>query len=108
MHSFKKFRKFNITDCHDIVVNGNLVKNVVGDFVLVRSNGLPTYNFAAAVDDAAMRVSHVIRGEEHLPNTLRQILIYEALGLPVVPLEMSEFRKMDGGLSCLSLRLPPE
>jgi nondiscriminating glutamyl-tRNA synthetase len=54
---------------------------MVGDFVVLRSNGLPTYNFAAAMDDAAMAITHVIRGEEHLSNTVRQIMIYEALGL---------------------------
>jgi nondiscriminating glutamyl-tRNA synthetase len=54
---------------------------MVGDFVIIRSNGLPTYNFAAAVDDALMKITHVIRGEEHLSNTLRQLVIYDALGL---------------------------
>ena len=54
--------------------------NAVGDFVVLRSNGLPTYNFCVAVDDALMRISHVLRAEEHLPNTLRQFLIYQALG----------------------------
>ncbi len=54
--------------------------DMVGDFVIMRSNGLPTYNFAAAVDDALMDVTHVIRGEEHLPNTLRQLMIYDSLG----------------------------
>lgn len=54
---------------------------MVGDFVILRSNGLPTYNFAAAMDDAAMAITHVIRGEEHLSNTLRQIMIYEAFDL---------------------------
>ena len=53
---------------------------MVGDFVLLRSNGLPTYNFACAVDDAGMRISHVIRAEEHLPNTVRQLMLYDALG----------------------------
>jgi nondiscriminating glutamyl-tRNA synthetase len=53
---------------------------MVGDFVLLRSSGLPTYNFAAAVDDAAMRITHVIRAEEHLPNTPRQLMLYAALG----------------------------
>jgi nondiscriminating glutamyl-tRNA synthetase len=55
----------------------------VGDFVLVRSNGLPTYNFACVVDDAAMGVTQVIRGEDHLSNTLRQVLLYQALALPM-------------------------
>jgi glutamyl-tRNA synthetase len=50
------------------------------DFVLMKSSDTPTYNFAAAVDDALMRISHVIRGDDHLSNTPRQILIYNALG----------------------------
>lgn len=54
--------------------------DAVGDFVILRSNGLPVYNFCVAVDDALMRVTHVLRAEEHLPNTLRQVLIYRALG----------------------------
>lgn len=47
--------------------------NTLGDFVVLRSNGLPVYNFCVAIDDALMRISHVIRAEEHLPNTLRQV-----------------------------------
>jgi len=58
----------------------NFPAGMVGDFVIMRSNGLPTYNFAATIDDALMKVTHVIRGEEHLSNTLRQIMLYEALG----------------------------
>jgi glutamyl-tRNA synthetase len=50
------------------------------DFVLMKSSNTPTYNFAAVVDDAMMRISHVIRGDDHLSNTPRQILIYKALG----------------------------
>ena len=53
---------------------------MVGDFVLLRSGGAPTYNFACAVDDAGMRISHVLRAEEHLSNTPRQLMILEALG----------------------------
>ncbi|MFI5372078.1 MAG: glutamate--tRNA ligase [Candidatus Eisenbacteria bacterium] len=53
---------------------------MVGDFVLLRSNGLPTYNFACVVDDSGMRISHVIRAEEHLPNTARQLMLYDAFG----------------------------
>ncbi len=52
---------------------------MVGDFVVLRSNGLPTYNFACVVDDAGMRISHVIRAEEHLSNTARQLMLYQAL-----------------------------
>ena len=53
----------------------------VEDFVIFKSDGSPAYNFAAVVDDATMRISHVIRGEEHLPNTARQALLYRALSL---------------------------
>lgn len=53
---------------------------MVGDFVILRSSGLPTYNFACSVDDAAMRISHVIRAEEHLANTPRQLMLYDAMG----------------------------
>mmetsp|Transcript_43703 Transcript_43703/g.109640 ORF Transcript_43703/g.109640 Transcript_43703/m.109640 type:complete len:580 (-) Transcript_43703:156-1895(-) len=54
--------------------------DTLGDFVVLRSNGMPVYNFCVAIDDASMGITHVIRAEEHLPNTLRQMLIYEALG----------------------------
>ena len=53
----------------------------MGDFIVVRSNGIPAYNFAVVVDDHLMRISHVIRGEDHLSNTALQLLIYQALGL---------------------------
>ena len=51
------------------------------DFVLVRSDGTPTYNYATVVDDAEMAITHVIRGDDHLSNTPRQILVFEALGI---------------------------
>lgn len=57
--------------------------NTLGDFVLLRSNGMPVYNFCVAVDDATMGITHVLRAEEHLPNTLRQVLVYKALGFPM-------------------------
>ena len=52
---------------------------MVGDFVVLRSNGMPVYNFAVVVDDYYMRISHVIRAEEHLSNTVRQLMIFEGL-----------------------------
>ncbi|MFZ9000299.1 MAG: glutamate--tRNA ligase [Bacteriovoracaceae bacterium] len=55
-------------------------QDMVGDFILLRSNGLPTYNFCCVIDDHLMKISHVIRAEEHLNNTLRQLMIYEAIG----------------------------
>ena len=51
------------------------------DFIIARSDGSPTYNFVVAVDDADMNISHVIRGDDHLANTPKQILVYKALGL---------------------------
>lgn len=59
------------------------VQATVGDFILLRSGGMPVYNFCVAVDDAQMEVSDVIRAEEHLTNTVRQVLILEALGYTV-------------------------
>jgi nondiscriminating glutamyl-tRNA synthetase len=52
----------------------------IGDFVILRSEGSASYNFAAVIDDHLMEVSHVIRGEDHLANTSRQVLLYQALG----------------------------
>ncbi len=55
----------------------------VDDFVIARSNGMPTYNFVVAIDDALMGMTDVIRGDDHLTNTPKQIVIYEALGFEV-------------------------
>jgi glutamyl-tRNA synthetase len=54
--------------------------DVIGDPVLLRSDGTPAYNFAVVIDDGLMQVTHVVRGEDHISNTPRQILLYEALG----------------------------
>lgn len=54
--------------------------SLMEDLVIMKSNGLPTYNFACVVDDHAMKLTHIIRAEEHLPNTPKQLLVYEALG----------------------------
>jgi glutamyl-tRNA synthetase/nondiscriminating glutamyl-tRNA synthetase len=54
--------------------------DVIGDPVLVRSDGVPAYNFAVVIDDALMEITHVIRGEDHISNTPRQVLLYEAFG----------------------------
>jgi len=63
------------------IVRGTLSFDLglIGDPVIVRSNGLPAYNFAVVVDDVLMKITHVIRGEDHISNTPRQILIYKAL-----------------------------
>lgn len=57
--------------------------SLIGDFVIMKSNGTPTYNFAVVVDDMLMKISHILRGEDHISNTPKQILIYEALGAEV-------------------------
>jgi nondiscriminating glutamyl-tRNA synthetase len=54
--------------------------DMVGDFVLLRTGGMPVFNFCNPVDDHLMKISHVLRAEEHLPNTLRQLMVYEAFG----------------------------
>ena len=61
----------------------NFPEGMVGDFVILRSNGMPTYNFCCVVDDGLMKITHVIRGEDHLNNTVRQLMVYEALGFNV-------------------------
>ena len=57
--------------------------NGIGDYVIVKSDGIPVYNYAVVLDDALMKITHVVRAEEHLSNTPRQILLYQALGLPL-------------------------
>jgi glutamyl-tRNA synthetase len=66
----------------DDIVRGPLAFDieVIGDFVLLRSNGVPAYNFAVIIDDALMAITHVIRGEDHISNTPRQVLLYRAFG----------------------------
>ncbi|MHB8157851.1 MAG: glutamate--tRNA ligase, partial [Desulfocucumaceae bacterium] len=77
--------RFRVPAGETVVVN-DLVRGEVsfecsgiGDFVIVKSDGIPTYNFAVVVDDHTMSISHVIRAEEHLSNTPRQVLIFQAL-----------------------------
>jgi len=64
---------------HDLV-RGEVTfpSDMVGDFVMLRSTGMPVYNFCCAIDDALMKITHVFRAEEHLSNTLRQMMLYEA------------------------------
>jgi nondiscriminating glutamyl-tRNA synthetase len=78
--------RFRVPDASEIsftdLVRGEVTfsTEVIGDPVLVRSDGRPQYNFAVVVDDALMEVTHVIRGEDHISNTPRQLLLYRALG----------------------------
>lgn len=78
--------RFHVEDVRDYVlhdlVRGDVTfpSDMVGDFVCIRSNGMPVYNFCCTVDDALMEITHVFRAEEHLSNTLRQMMLYEAFG----------------------------
>lgn len=78
--------RFMIKEKRDFVLN-DLIRgevtfpsDMVGDFVILRSNGMPVYNFCCVVDDALMEITHVLRAEEHLSNTVRQMMLYEAFG----------------------------
>jgi nondiscriminating glutamyl-tRNA synthetase len=66
---------------HDIVRGDvEFLSEAVGDFILVRSSGIPVYNYVVTIDDALMRITHVIRGDDHISNTPRQVAIYQAFG----------------------------
>lgn len=78
--------RFRVDDIRDYILQ-DLVRgevkfpsDMVGDFVVLRSNGMPVYNFCCVIDDALMKITHVFRAEEHLSNTLRQQMLYEAFG----------------------------
>ena len=84
-----------------------------GDFVIVRQDGMPVYNFVVVIDDALMGITHVIRGEDHLSNTPKQIVIYEALGFNIpqfahLPIILGEDRtklsKRHGAVSVRALK----
>ena len=66
---------------HDIVRGDvEFLSEAVGDFILVRSSGIPVYNYVVTIDDALMKITHVIRGDDHISNTPRQVAIYQAFG----------------------------
>ena len=99
----------------DDIVKGRVVfQNVeLDDLIILRTDGTPTYNFCVVVDDAEMRISHVLRGDDHLANTPRQILLYQALGaaLPAfghVPLilgpDKSRLSKRHGAMAVTAYR----
>ena len=79
--------RFKVQDRQRVFTYQDLVRgeiklpvDVLGDFVLLRSGGMPVYNFCCVHDDYWMEITHVFRGEEHLPNTLKQLILYDALG----------------------------
>ena len=69
----------------DDLIRGQIVfdNQMLDDFVILKSDGMPTYNFAVVIDDHLMKITHVIRGDDHISNTPRQIQVYEALGFPI-------------------------
>ena len=82
--------------------------DLIGDFIIIKSDGYPTYQFASPVDDALMKITHVIRGEEHLSNTPYHLMVVDALGYqrPVAYAHMPLILAQDG--SKLSKRKHPE
>lgn len=91
----------------------NFDANQVDDFVIARSNGMPTYNFVVAIDDALMGITDVIRGDDHLTNTPKQIVVYQALGFNVpkfyhVPMinnpEGKKLSKRDGAMDVMQYK----
>ena len=88
--------------------------DMVGDFVCIRSNGMPVYNFCCAIDDALMKITHVFRAEEHLSNTLRQMMLFEAFGYAaprfghlsfILGADKQKLSKRHGATSCNDFRL---
>ena len=99
----------------DDLVRGEVIfdRNQLDDFIIVRSDGRPIYNFVVVADDAAMNITHVIRGEDHISNTPKQILLYQALELPIpyfahIPLILGpsgdRLSKRDGATSVLEYK----
>jgi glutamyl-tRNA synthetase len=98
----------------DIVKGRVVVQNAeLDDLIILRTDGTPTYNFCVVVDDAEMRITHVLRGDDHLANTPRQIVMYQALGAPLpmfghVPLilgpDKSRLSKRHGAMAVTAYR----
>ncbi len=99
---------------HDLIRGDvKFPSDMVSDFVLLRSDGMPVYNFCCVVDDFMMKISHVLRAEEHLPNTLRQLMIYESMNWPlpqfghmslVLDEDRQKLSKRTGAASCDQFR----
>ncbi|MFH1832499.1 MAG: glutamate--tRNA ligase [bacterium] len=79
--------RFKIPDNIEMIAFNDVIRGKISikadqldDFIIVRSDGTPIYNFCVVVDDIYQRITHILRGEEHIPNTFKQVLIYRALG----------------------------
>ena len=105
----------NGTTVVEDVIKGNIVfqNDELDDFIVCRSDGIPTYNFAVVIDDMTMQVNTVIRGDDHVMNTPKQILVYKALDCPLpvyghVPMvlgtDKSRFSKRHGAVSVSAYR----
>ena len=118
IHTFPGFSNSNkICTNGDDIVRGTVswdAQATVGDFILLRSSGVPVYNFCVAVDDASMGVTTVVRAEEHLTNTVRQALILDALAAPrpryahcslILGEDKQKLSKRHGATSCDQYRL---
>ncbi len=102
------------TVIHDVIRGDVTVSHAeLDDWILVRTDGTPTYNFCVVVDDVTMKITHVIRGNDHLSNTPKQVLCYEALGYPVpifahIPMilaaDKTRLSKRHGATSVLAFR----
>jgi glutamyl-tRNA synthetase len=99
----------------DDVIRGRVTVShaELDDWILVRTDGTPTYNFCVVVDDVAMKITHVIRGNDHLSNTPKQVLCYEALGYPlpvfahmpmILAADKTRLSKRHGATSVLAFR----
>ncbi|MCX7918416.1 MAG: glutamate--tRNA ligase [bacterium] len=110
-----RFRKLEgFTDINDLVRGRVTFDNrVLDDFIILRSDGTPVYNLTVVVDDIEMRITHVIRGEEHLSNTPRQLMLYQAFGQPapyfahvsvILAPDKTKLSKRHGAASVLEFR----
>ncbi|CAP18521.1 Glutamyl-tRNA synthetase [Candidatus Phytoplasma mali] len=97
------------------LIRGNIVfqSKEIEDWIIIKENGLPTYNFAVAIDDFLMKISHIFRGEEHITNTPKQIMIYQSLGWKVpifahMTLILNENKKKLSKRDHLSIQLVEE
>jgi len=110
-----RFRKLEgITEINDLVRGKVKFDNdLLDDFIILRSDGTPIYNFCVVCDDVDMKITHVIRGEDHLSNTPRQMMLYKALGYPtpqfahismILGPDKQKLSKRHGAVSVLAFR----
>ncbi|WP_257613971.1 glutamate--tRNA ligase family protein, partial [Oenococcus oeni] len=83
----KSVVRFRVPENHDYqwqdLVKGEVKinsKEIGGDWVIQKADGMPTYNFAVVIDDHLMEITHVLRGDDHVSNTPKQLMVYEAFG----------------------------